>query len=56
MDLATHIHFFVNFQVFEWLNHVFLVKIDVLLLIMPNHAGVDDLIIQRLVTACNKRK
>ena len=45
MDLATHIHFFVNFQVFEWLNHVSLVKIDVLLLIMPNHAGVDDLII-----------
>lgn len=43
MDLATHIHFFVNFQVFEWLNHVSLVKIDVLLLIMPNHAGVDDL-------------
>ena len=45
MDLATHIHFFVNFHVFEWLNHVSLVKIDVLLLIMPNHAGVDDLII-----------
>lgn len=54
--LATHIHFFVNFQVFEWLNHVSLVKIDVLLLIMRNHAGVDDLIIQRLVPACNKRK
>ena len=52
--IATHIHFFVNFQVFEWLNHVSLVKSDVLLLIMPNHAGVDDLIIQRLVAACNK--
>ena len=22
MDLATHIHFFVHSQVFEWLNHV----------------------------------
>lgn len=54
MDLATHIHFFVNFQVFEWLNHVSLAKIDVHLLITPNHAGVDDLIIQRLVPACNK--
>ena len=55
MDLATHIHFFVNFQVFEWLNHVSLVKTDVLLLIMPNHAGVDDLIIiQRLVPTCKK--
>ena len=45
MDVATHFHFFVNFQVFEWLNHVSLVKIDVLLLIIQNHAGVDDLII-----------